>query len=172
MFFWYKDPSPVVGTNQKSSTARTRNGISSARGVKRSCWLKRTQSPTIPGLFSNACTYYRREGDKMNPYDNSTPFDTTIWSMDPQIDFAVAHLEQEMKRAGSVKRWHQRHADHIKIVLINLLDVYQRDKESYVSYSRNKNNYGGTSGGRAWNTPLMQISIMADKELYRENRPI
>lgn len=49
---------------------------------------------------------------------------------------AVRELERLIRAAGYIKRWHQRHTDHLTLIVLNLLSKYNLCPSGYVKYSR------------------------------------
>src|SRR6185369_15806718 len=82
-------------------------------------------------------------------YRNSIPFNRHI---NPDlIPYAalIDDLRTRLKALPSFKYWQTIHDQHLLLVLQNLHLAYQMAPETYVAYSRNKNDYSKVHAGRA-----------------------
>lgn len=77
----------------------------------------------------------------MPNYDYSTPLDTNVTGLSERFDHATIYLSDEIKEICGISRWHQRHQDHLKLILINLYKNFCVHPQLYTCYSRNRNRY-------------------------------
>jgi len=67
--------------------------------------------------------------------------DFNLSANSPAIEDAVVVILDLIKETGAVKRWHPRHTDHLRVIILNLLKAYQMSGDGYISYSRMKGVY-------------------------------
>ncbi|WP_321530948.1 hypothetical protein [uncultured Desulfuromonas sp.] len=110
----------------------------------------------------------------MNKYDNSTPFDSNLWSTAPEVDFAIKDLKEKICASGTIQRWHKRYDDNLRLILLNLFRAANWDPEKYVAYSRKKETYQTL---KFYKNPLLKydaivklVDILANELGYIETK--
>jgi hypothetical protein len=75
-------------------------------------------------------------------YTNSITFDRNIDYIDHlALDGIVEFLTKELQLTGKFSRWHSRHSDHLRLIILNLFRCHCIDPEMHVAYFRYKNWY-------------------------------
>lgn len=73
---------------------------------------------------------------------NSVPFDSNIdYEKSDAISATSKFIRAEIGLLGRFDRWHARHTNHLKLIILNLLHSYSVDPAMYVAYSRAKGGY-------------------------------
>ncbi len=79
-----------------------------------------------------------RDPDNQERFNNYRYITMNLWSEGPQVDRLVTKLSLMMWSAD-----HQKRHDNFKVVLLNLLKIYDSDPSRYLGYHRNNNFYTG-----------------------------
>lgn len=75
-------------------------------------------------------------------YKNAIPFDSNTDYIDKHIiESVIEHLKREILSTGKFSRWHKRHTEHLRLIILNLHRCNILDKDMFVAYFRNKNKY-------------------------------
>jgi hypothetical protein len=82
-------------------------------------------------------------------YRNSVPFITYIKPDPIPYSALLGYLRIRLKALPNFKYWQKIHDQHLLLVLQNLHLVFQMSPETYVAYSRNKNDYSKADAGKA-----------------------
>jgi hypothetical protein len=71
-----------------------------------------------------------------NEFDNSRPLNIELWSDRAEVNAAVDAIFAECAAVSGIKRQHERMKTCLKVVLLNLFNIYAADSTCYVRYSR------------------------------------
>ena len=82
-------------------------------------------------------------------YRNSIPFNAYLKPAPLPYAALLDDLRIKLKALPTFKYWKTIHEQHLVLVLQNLHLAYQMSPETYVAYSRNKNDYSKADAGRA-----------------------
>ncbi|TGU71032.1 hypothetical protein E4633_11820 [Geomonas terrae] len=74
-------------------------------------------------------------------YDYSIPLDTNVSACSERFYDAVTYIAKEIKESCGFKRWHERHNEHLRLIIVNIYKNYCVNTTLYTSYSRNRNAY-------------------------------
>lgn len=92
----------------------------------------------------------RKGGRLSSPnYQNSIPFNNHIKPEVSPYNSVRDDIRSRLKKHPSFKYWKAIHDQHLLLVLQNLHLAYQMSPDTYVAYSRNKNDYSKPDAGKA-----------------------
>ena len=74
-------------------------------------------------------------------YDYSIPLDTNVSACTARFYDAIAYIAREIKDSCEFQRWHERHNEHLLLIIVNIYRNFRVNPLLYTSYSRNRNRY-------------------------------
>lgn len=77
----------------------------------------------------------------MKNFENFMWIDGNITLEGPEMDEAVNDFINLIKKHAGIVRWHRRHTDHLRLILINLYLVNDLDPTRYIAFSRDPIKY-------------------------------